>query len=524
MGRSGAGFAQGFASTLAQGLQVQEQIRSRQEDLELKKKLVGAQLQEHEAKTKLAERALTASTTLQELLTATEPTPRAGTMLDLGDTPEAAGTMPARRPAPVSRRSLAAAIAGADPVKAAEIAAMGEPLTPERLTALLAPMTAPGGVTIPSEPAVGGEATARAPVPGVTELPQIRVNISSKGELSASLGTERLQNPMQITEITTPHGEIQKMAVVRDLATGQIYTLPLGLAVPPTVIQEAARLVDAQGGEKLALADRELFVAQTAAVMANPDKDVKQELLAQLGEQISQAASQPGRASSRPLNLRGAQEAVETRRQKRIGQETQAREAATFRSGEDFYKRTTLKPAPAGLSPAELTKDYIFVPKGLVPSRAILEQNLLDAERVIQKRADLFPPATGHAAQDIANRRLAQVQGFVAREQGDADVQTLDSLRGMMMQIQRAFGGTSRQMDSIIELYRTELAFNVTPGSQRASTEQLRVLRSRLNETYGAHGLPPMKALQQAKGDKPQTTPKANFRWDPATNRLIPIP
>src|SRR3990167_9601061 len=136
MGRAGAGFAQGFTSTLAPGMQLIEQTRARQEDLDLKKKLVSAQLEEHKAKTELATRALAAGSSLQSLLTGTEPTGKVEQGMATGEAPT--------RPKTISRRSLAAMIAGVDPVKAAELAASPEPMTAEAMKEVLAGVTGQG--------------------------------------------------------------------------------------------------------------------------------------------------------------------------------------------------------------------------------------------------------------------------------------------------------------------------------------------------------------------------------------------
>ncbi|OFX03529.1 MAG: hypothetical protein A3E78_08215 [Alphaproteobacteria bacterium RIFCSPHIGHO2_12_FULL_63_12] len=381
MGRAGAGFAQGFTSTLAQGLQLQEQIRARQEDLDLKKKLVSAQVEEHKAKTELATRALAAGTSLQSLLTGTEPTGEIERGMVTGEAPT--------RPKTISRRSLAAMIAGADPVKAAELAASPEPMTAEAMKELLAGATGQG-TTVPAaeEPTVpampgAGTATGRA-VPGLTQLPQVRVNISSKGELSASIGTERLQNPMQITELEQANGFKQKVSVIRDLKTGQTHILPLGPAVAPQVMQEAARIVDAHGGDQLGPGDRDLFIAQTSAALANPEKEVTQELLAGLGEQIKEAASRPSQARSRTLDTRKAMETITTRRKqeateketreeearirterrgvtKKIEEET--REPATTAAKKIAEKRVELEPSYALLGRLDTLLSQIGLPK-----------------------------------------------------------------------------------------------------------------------------------------------------------------
>ena len=324
MGRAGAGFAQGFTGTLAQGLALMEQVKTRQEELDLRRKLVDAQAKEHEAKTELVTRTLTAGSSLQSLLTGAEPTIEHG--MATGEPPKAAA---------ISRRSLAAAIAGVDPVKAAELAASPEPLSPAMLKELLGGATqgaAPAGVFAPPSPVAEVGAAAVPVVPGVTELPQVRINISGKGELSASVGTERLQNPMQITEIEMANGFKQKVSVIRDLKTGQIHPLPLGPPVPPQTIQEAARIVDAHGGAALAPADRDLFIAQTSAALGNPEKEVTQELLAGLGEQIAGAVTHPGQAYSRVLDTRKAMETISARRKGEATEKEEREEAARLRS------------------------------------------------------------------------------------------------------------------------------------------------------------------------------------------------
>src|SRR3990167_1268138 len=386
MGRAGAGFAQGFTSTLAQGMQLIEQTRARQEDIDLKKKLVSAQLEEHKAKTELATLALAAGSSLQSLLTGTEPTGKVEQGMATGEAPT--------RPKAISRRSIAAMIAGVDPVKAVELAESGitaeeteaRRLTPEKLQELLS-----GEARQPAQGAlgVGGAVAPAAPsaaaVPGVTEFPQIRVNISEKGGLSLTRGTERLQNPMQITEIETAQGFKQKVAVVRDLASGQITTDPLGAAVPPAVMLEAARLVDVHGGEKLAPAERDLFIAQASFALANPDRDTAQELVAVVGEEVTKAAARaPGAAYSRPLDTRKAMQAVETRRETRVKTETTARETAQLGAGglseED---RKALQVATMALGNIAFNEAE-FSPKEIEAFVGVLNRPLAEAQLIVR--------------------------------------------------------------------------------------------------------------------------------------------
>ena len=420
MGQAGAGFAQGFTSTIAQGMQLIEQTRQREEDLKLRKQLVGAQLEEHKAKTELATRALAASTDLQQLLTQTEVT---------GDIEQslATGEPPARRPRPISLRDLATAIAGVDPLQAAKLLATEEKTTTaEPGRAILgpagnvlgfvpfAPGTSPEETEVrtrgllrslgalPSDtpsirppvqtaPAVEGRAPAAptaappAQVPGVTELPQVQVNVSRKGELSVTLGMERLQNPMQITEIETAQGYKQKMAVVRDLASGQITMHPLGVPVPPAVMLEAARFVDAHSGEKLAPAEREVFIAQATAALANPDKNIAQELLAGLGEEVTTAAARtPGTAYSRPLDTRKAMQAVESRREMRVKTETAAREMAQLgASGLSEEDRKALQTVTVNLANIAFLEAQ-FSPQEIEQFVGVLNRPLAEAQLIVR--------------------------------------------------------------------------------------------------------------------------------------------
>lgn len=369
MGRAGAGFAQSFTNTLVQGTQLMEQIRAREEDLDLKKKLISAQLEEHKAKTELATRALTAGRSLERLLLG-EPS---------GDIELGMATGEPPRTPPSDKNRLAAMIAGIGTpetvAKAAELARAPEPLTPEAMRELVV-SAGGGGQGAPSALPVTG--TSAAPsvgreIPGLTQLPQVRFNISSKGELSVSVGTERLQNPMQITEIETANGFKQKVAVIRDLKTGATHSLPIGPAVPPQMMQEAARIVDAHGGDQLAPSDRELFIAQTTAALHNPDKDVTQELLAGLGEQITHTIARPGQAYSRVLDTRKAMEAVTARRMtteieketrtEQAAIRTEQREPAVTEAKKTAEKRVELAPTYALLGRLETLLGQIGLPK-----------------------------------------------------------------------------------------------------------------------------------------------------------------
>jgi hypothetical protein len=151
MGAAGGSFAQGFVNTLVQGQQIIQANQARREELDLRKKLIGAQLQEHDAKTQLATRKLEAITGLRERMTGS-----------WGEE-EGAGFMPAAPLSEGERLNFASAL---DPDAAAKSLLSGDKKVD--VASLFKQFTQGGGEEQPQAPqpsAAPTEAPAEAPAP-----------------------------------------------------------------------------------------------------------------------------------------------------------------------------------------------------------------------------------------------------------------------------------------------------------------------------------------------------------------------
>jgi len=176
----------------------------------------------------------------------------------------------------------------------------------------------------------------------------------------------------------------------------------------------------------------------------------------------------------------------------------------------NLFNPVTRQNPPPSMSQAEADKQgFRAIPPDQIKAINLLEANFKDAYGIIRRRKDLFPPATGSQTRDAYNIAQAKVLAVAGRASGDADIQTLDSLSGMLMHINRAFGGTSKQMDSALELLRMERAFELTPKGYAAARQQLDILRDRLNGGFTASGLGPMKL--EVPAGKPDS-PSNDFR------------
>lgn len=253
--------------------------------------------------------------------TETVTEPRAGTALDLEANPEAAGLMPptTTRPKPISRRSLAHALAGSDPTKAAEIAAQPEPLTPESLGTLLQGLTG-GGATGGGAPSLApsGGPSALAPSPSLTFVPNVSIN--KDGTLSVSLQGQRTNFQLSTVTRADPSGRAVIYDRIFDPTTATIVSeIAKGFAPPPAEMQKLAQAASAMG--LMPGTPAHDFVVSRLALISQLPAEAQGEAIAQL----EQWASTQGRQSQAPT-VSGAIQAGEARRAERIATETRIKE------------------------------------------------------------------------------------------------------------------------------------------------------------------------------------------------------
>jgi hypothetical protein len=150
-------------------------------------------------------------------------------------------------------------------------------------------------------------------------------------------------------------------------------------------------------------------------------------------------------------------------------------------------------------------------------------KGLLDSiEGVIMKRPDLFPIATGNAAQDgvaVTTARakfLALTNPMSPMKGTDADVATLESNRVGLPSTVRAFGDVGNI--AIPEQRIAAESIGLTPSTREAALARVENIRALLNGPIAQAGLPPLvsqfaaEKLPAAPGAPPMSETERRLR------------
>jgi len=540
MGAAGGSFGQSFAQTLLQGHQIMAQVADRKEELTLRKKLVAAQLQEHEASTELATRKLSAMASLRDRL---QP--------QFGEE-EGAGVQPA---APLGEQERLRYAMDIDPQSAAKEMLKGaEPKVD--IMGLFKKMTeeqaAPPATAAPAEAPIAEAPAPSGPAPGPAAAtpglgPQrkldrtVGLSMTDEGKLKLDLkvGERNVNFKIDHETVVGPDGRAQVFRVTTNPEDPrQVIRVPVGPAVPPAEIQKWAQAAEALGlkpGTDLhdAAVTDFLFIANTmqpgrAQEIAFEDLAAKYRTLATARPAGAAAPATPGtspraRAQAEEITQLTKKAAAEA------GVKTAAQQDAPI--GDDatrYVNRRTLQHPEASRKRKDIEGDPNLVqlsPEVLkkLPQILTTRASLDRLEAIVRSSPDLFPPSTGSAAQDIGRVAAASAR-WAAKRRTDQRIGEVESLKITMPGTIKLFGDSGNISEA--ERAMAESALGLQSSTQEQALTRIDAIRSMVDNTVEPMGLGP---FPRKPGPKPAEAPAAKspgvprFRYDDKTGRLIPV-
>lgn len=533
-GGAGGAFSQAFAQTLIQGAQFIEQAKNQREELDLRKKLVGAQLQEHDAKLGLMERQAQGVASLATRMT-DQSWP--DSELSAGGTTEAAPLSDKERlkyalaidPAAATKDMLA----GGRRISLPEMLAAGQTwMGGGGATPAPAAGAAPPAIAPPTDqPAASAPPPALGPQTKLDRSFSVTIDKDGSPKLDLKVGEKHIALDMKHEFEPLPDGRIQNYRAIFNPDTGGVARTPVGAPQLPDAQKGYAQTAIAwglkPGSETFAMAIADQAAAET--MYQGAARTIAFEDLAKSYRAI--ASGKP--TSSATASPRERAQAAE------IGQaaaKTGAEETARFNAkqketiGDDairFINKRTLQHPPADMKRGDVqgSEDYVQINPTQAPviRQAQTTKTSLDTyERIVLSRADIFPPSTGSTAKDLGAITLATAK-YKAKAKTDPQIGELDTLKLSLPNTVRLFGDTGNI--AVAEREIASAALGLGPSTREQALARLDLVRSLVNQNLEVNGLPP---IPKRSGPKPRASVVPDkgepvFEWDPTQRRLIPV-
>jgi len=560
MGAAGGSFGQAFVNTLMHGQQIIQANQDRQEELTLRKKMVQAQLQEHEAKMALQTRQAETFAGLRERLQ-----PQWGEE-------EGAGMQQA---APLSDNEKMLFAAGFDPHEAAKGLLAGNVSEPD-LEGIAAKFM--NGGAQPSQPAAPAQQATQPSVaepappppppgpapegggplpiqPGQTTGPRMKqeksvgLSIGSDGKrrLELKVGEKTVGTKIDEVPVELPDGRTQLYRIVSDPDTGTVLAqVPVGSPKHPEQLVKYAAAARGWG-----LKPGTEYFEQAVADLAAADTtftgralEIEKEKLATYYRSVATArpksTAPPQMPTDSPRKLAEAEEERIARKKaglevetagKRTLVEGQARTEVEQQKpiGEDatrFVNIHTLRTADPSRPRRDVENDKSYVQ--VAPQQAqgmayysTIKQMLDSLDDIVVSSPNLFPPSTGDSAKDVGAVLAAQGKAW-AQSKTNPTIGRLQTAKSTLPGVVKTFGDTANV--AVAERGITEEAVPLTPKTRESALAQIDQLREYLNASTARYNLPPLKRKSgpkpKAVEEVPQGTPQ--FDWDDVNKRRIP--